>query len=236
MLPQPTTATRSALLTHGVAAPVARELLADQGEHARALGGRVAVERLVLDGQRAGVAELEERVDAVGDPRAPLAVHARDVRSGLLDVLQVDVEAAGRRARGSRRPGRTPASPTSRCRPPLRASSASPIAASTSPGVRSGWFSSPKRTPCASSTAAAPARSVWTMPPRPAIRSTSSAFARRQAASTSRDRVSDAPGEGDHADAVARERVTRDRDVLGRRPAPVEVARTRGRSRRTRCP
>ena len=37
------------------------------------------------------------------------------------------------------------------------------------------------------------------------------------------NRVSYAPGEGDYADPVTRERVTGDLDMVGRRPAPVEV-------------
>src|SRR6188474_887336 len=37
------------------------------------------------------------------------------------------------------------------------------------------------------------------------------------------DGVSYAPGKGDYADPVTRERVTGDLDVVGRRPAPVEV-------------
>src|SRR5262245_53489602 len=91
MFPQPTTATRSACSD---TAPCLgdRELLPELREHAAAFGGRVAVVRLVLDGQCAHVAEVEESLDAVRDPRTPLSVHAGHVRAGLLDVLQVDVE------------------------------------------------------------------------------------------------------------------------------------------------
>ena len=64
-------------------------------------------------------------------------------------------------------------------------SASSPIASSTSLGVLSGWFSSPKRTPCARSTATAPSRSRRTTSPTPPIRSTSRSFARRQAAARS---------------------------------------------------
>src|SRR5262245_23006130 len=93
MFPQPTTATlrvRSGTMTGSCAG----ELLPNLDEHACALGRRVAVERVVLDAHGAGVPDLDQRVDAVGDPRAAVAVHARDVRAGLLDVLQVDVEDA----------------------------------------------------------------------------------------------------------------------------------------------
>ena len=43
---------------------------------------------------RARVADVQERPDAVGDPRAAVAVHAGDVCARLLDVLQVHVEEA----------------------------------------------------------------------------------------------------------------------------------------------
>ncbi len=46
----------------------------------------------MLDRQRAEVARAEQLVDAFRDPGDALAVHARDVRDGRLDILQVDEE------------------------------------------------------------------------------------------------------------------------------------------------
>ena len=80
MFPQPTTATQR-LLRHGVL-PACGELLANLREHARALGCRVAVERVVLDAHRARVADREKPVDAAADVRAALSVHTADVRVG----------------------------------------------------------------------------------------------------------------------------------------------------------
>src|SRR4249920_3173935 len=95
MFPQPTTATRSAVSD---TAPRLRrrETLTDERESANALGGRVAVERMVLDAHRAGVVEGEQRVDTVENLRAAFPVHAADMRARLLDVLQVNVNEAVR--------------------------------------------------------------------------------------------------------------------------------------------
>src|SRR4249919_2206211 len=112
MFPQPTTATRSAVSD---TAPRLRrrETLTDERESANALGGRVAVERMVLDAHRAGVVEGEQRVDTVENLRAAFPVHAADMRARLLDVLQVHVEESLRqrtnRENGVVRLGRPPA-------------------------------------------------------------------------------------------------------------------------------
>src|SRR6188768_1647256 len=93
MFPQPTMATLRAC-SDTVTRLRARELLANLDEHARALRRGVAVERVVLDAHRSGVGDLDQCVDAVGDPRTSLSVHTRDVGPRLLDVLQVHVEEA----------------------------------------------------------------------------------------------------------------------------------------------
>ena len=93
MLPQPTTATRNApfrIIRLLLLFQVRLERLA----HPDAFGRWIAVVGLVLDGQRAVVAQREERVDAALDVDATCAVRARDVLAGALDVLQVDVEEA----------------------------------------------------------------------------------------------------------------------------------------------
>ena len=90
MLPQPTIANRSG--RSGMIPRPRCQLRLDQAAHPDHLVGRIPVVRLVLDGQRAEIARVEELVDAVGDPGDALAVHARDVGSLRLDVLQVDEE------------------------------------------------------------------------------------------------------------------------------------------------
>src|SRR4029453_19629530 len=91
MLPPPTITTRSAC-SGTVACSGGVELLPDKGERAGALRGRIAVERVMLDAHGAGVPEAEKRIDTVEDLGAPLAVHARHVRTRLFDVLQVHGE------------------------------------------------------------------------------------------------------------------------------------------------
>ena len=90
-------------------------------------------------------------------------------------------------------------------------------------GVFSGWFSSPKRTPCARSTRRrALAIAVHDLAD---ARDEVDVEIVREAAGGGQlvGRRADAAGEGDDAEAVTSESLARERDVLGRRPAPVEM-------------
>ena len=79
------------------------------------VGSRVV--RLVLDGDRARVAEAPQRAHALLDRHDALAPAAREVRlAHRAHVLEVDVEHVRRRAPRSRAPRRSRASPTSPCR------------------------------------------------------------------------------------------------------------------------
>jgi hypothetical protein len=201
----------------------ARELLRDLREHAGALRSRVAVERLVLEAHRARVAELEECVHAVGDSRATLAVHARDVRARLLDVLQVHVEeTVGQLADGVHRV-------VSLRRPPARVDRRPERAGIADRSEHLG------RGPLGMVLEPEPhtvrvehlGRSV-------AVRVDDASEAGdqvdveivRQAACRLDvgDRAPDAACEGDHPDTVTVQGLACDRDMLRRRPPPVEVS------------
>ena len=156
--------------------------------------------------------------------RAALAVHARDVRAGLLDVLQVHVEeAVGELVdRGDRvvALGRPPARVDRRAehvgrrRSPRAPRSASARGGSRARTERRARRAPPQRRRDRSATMLAEAGDqVDVEVVREAARGLDVG-----------GRRPDAPGEADEPNAVARERVTRDRDVVGRRPAPVEMA------------
>ncbi len=108
--------------------------------------------------------------------------------------------------------------------PAPNTSLASPIVSSTSWGVFSGWFSSPKRTPCSRRTPAAALRVGPDDLAQPHdqvdVERIREAASRRQLAG----RGARAPRKADDANAATREGLPRQRDVLLGRPAPVQVS------------
>ncbi len=186
------------------------------------------VVRLVLDAERtrrSPSARSSSTHAAMSATPVP-CMHVRCGSPDVLDVLQVDVEQRVRGGRGSPGRGRTPASPTSRCRSRRRARpSASPI--SVEHLLRASSRGGSRRRSGRRARAAPPRRrrrSCRSTSPMPPSRSTSSAFASLQADCELRAAWRRSSRRGSRRGGRAgRARRGRSRTCSRRRPAPVEV-------------